>query len=402
MPSKKTQKKSGRSPSNKKASSQPTCTYRVLGYQPLSVDIDPQTFDGLSIQKTPCRISIRSAQLNTALQLQAGGSILAIEFESAATGDLIATARRGLSLLEDFLSALALVAGSTFQTTEPIQVARLSADNGGECEFIIFKRLPMKHWAKPITQETVASAKHLLAHWDGLDMGHRLRRAALQYREAIGNLDDTSAFQEAYIGLESMEPPLAKAAGLQPGTEGVRGSCQSCGHEFTRKKTSLVGLRAFVLDDLDPDSADEDRKADWKLINTLRNDLMHGLIDPEKLADRPHRALLAAMHYLHASICVLSHASDLTGERYLLARGGSFYLFWGTYKALSWPALHEWGPVIEVADFAWVPHKQYGFVPQVDFKNDGLQDLQMGFATLGEPLSFASMNSIRAVRSERD
>ena len=401
MSNRKAQKQVTGKSGKRKASPPSKCLYRVLGYQPLSVEMAAQTLE-MSIQKTPCRISIRSAQPERSAQLQAGGSILVIEFEADTNVDLVAAARQGISLLEDFLSAIALVNGSTFQATEPLQVARLGAQAAHECEFLIFMRLPLRHWSRKITEETVNSARHLLAHWDGLESGHRLRRAALQYREAIGNLDDNAAFQEAYIGLESMEPPLARATGLQPGTEEVKGSCESCGYQFTRKRTSLVGVRAFVLDSVDPESAEEGRKADWKLINSLRNDLMHGLADPEKLADRPHKALLAAMHYLHASICVASHAPNLTAERYRLARGGPVYLVVGTYKTPRWPALHKWRTAIELTDFSWVSHKQYGFVPQISFKNKGLKDLRIGVAVLSEPFSFATMHSIQPTRFERD
>ena len=402
MSNKNSQKKSAKKSEKHEASSTSKCLYRVLGHQPLSVEMVAQTLTEISIQKTSCNISIRSAQSEGAVQLQSGGSILAIEFEAESSYDLIAAARRGLSLLEDFLSAIALVSGSTFQATEPLQVARLGAEKVDECEFLIFKRLSLKHWSKPITPQTVAKAKHLLAHWDGLESGHRLRRAALQYREAIGNLDDTAAFQEAYIGLETMEPPLAKAAGLPPGTEEVKGSCESCGHQFTRKRTSLVGVRAFVLDSIDSESAEEGRKADWKMINSLRNDLMHGLAAPEKLADRPHKALLAAMHHLHASICVASHAADLATERYQLVRGGPVYLVAGNYTTTYWQALHEWGTAIEITDFTWVPHKRYKFVPQMNFKNEGLKDLKIGIAVLGEPFSFATIRSIQTTKYECD
>lgn len=364
--------------------------------------MESQTLENISIQKTPCNISIRTSQIDATMQLQAGGSILAIEFEAEAQGDLIEMARLGLSLLEDFLSAIALVNGSTFQATEALQVARLGAEKDDECEFMMFKRLPMKHWATPITEQTVASATRLLAHWDGLESGHRLRRAALQYREAIGNLDDTAAFQEAYIGLEAMEPPLAIAAGLQPGTEEVKGSCVVCGNQFTRKKTSLVGVRAFMLDSLDLDEAEEGRRADWKLINKLRNELMHGLVDPEKLADRPHRALLAAMHHLHSSICVSSHAKDLTTESYRLARGGRVYLICGDYKTTSWPALNEWGPVIETTDFTWVAHSEHQYVPQISLNSGVINELRLGIGVLEDPLAFATMSSIRNAAVERD
>lgn len=388
--------------SQEKSVSGNKCRYRVLGHQPLSVEMEAQTLDGVSIQNTLCNISIKSVEVESALQLQSGGSILAIEFEGESKQDLIATARQGLSLLEDFLSAIALVNGSTFQATEAVEVVRLGGTDVGECEFLIFKRLPLRHWFKPITQHTMMKVRHLLAHWDGLESGHRLRRAALRYRQAIGNLDDTAAFQEAYIGLESMEPPLAKAAGLQPGTEEIKGSCEKCGHEFTRKKTSLVGVRTFVLNSLDPESAEKDRKADWKLINKLRNDLMHGLADPENLSDRPHNALLATMHHLHASICLASHAEDLVTEQYLLARGGPVYLLLGRYKATTWPPLHEWQTSLETTDFTWVPHEQYGFVPQMSFKNAGLKDLEMRFTVLGEPFSFATMDSLKSTKIERD
>lgn len=384
------------------ASSASACTYRVLGHQPLSVKIAPQILEGMSIQKTACRISIRSAQADTTEQLQSGGSILAVEFEAEAKADLIEAAPRGISLLEDFLSAIALVNGSTFQPTELLQVARVGAGVAGECEFVMFRRLPLRHWTKPITADTIGAAKNLLAHWDGLESGHRLRRAALQYREAIGNPDDAAAFQEAYIGLESMEPPLAQAAGLLPGTEEVRGSCESCGHEFVRKKTTLVGVRNFVLGGDAADSAEEGRKADWKLINALRNDLMHGLTDTDELRDRPHRALLAVMHHLHASICLASHADGLVSGKYLLARGGPMYIIAGTYTATSFPPLDQWRSVVETTEFAWVPHEQFGFVPQMVFNNEGLKDLHLGVAALSQPLSFATMDSIRHVRIERD
>lgn len=375
---------------------------RVLAYQPLSVNMASQVLDGLSIQKTPCSISIRSVHESESTKLLSGGSLLGIEFEAGTDEDLLVMARRGLSLLEDFLSAISLVSGSPFQASEPLQVAQLGKQEADECEFLMFMRLPLKHWQPAITNQTVAQAKHLLAHWDGLESGHRLRRAALQYREAIGNLDDTAAFQEAYIGLESMEPPLAKAAALTPGTEEVRGKCESCGHEFTRKRSALVGLRAFVLADLDPGNAEKERKADWKLIHDLRNDLMHGLVDLDKLGSRSHRALLAAMHHLQSAIFYMSHATELVTAQYKLARGGPMYLAAGAYRVDSWPSLDEWGEILESTEFSWVPHETYGFVPQIAFRNAGLKDLEVGFAVLGEPFSFATMNSITSTRYERN
>ncbi|WP_338802206.1 hypothetical protein V9L13_08660 [Pseudomonas sp. RSB 5.4] len=212
-------------------------TVRVLVHQPLSVKVAPQTLNEIKIQGVTCQVSIRSAYQEEDVQLKSGGSLLAVEFDDDYSADLIVTARKGLALLEDFLSALSVVTGSTFQSSELLQIVRLtkSEDN----EFIIFKKLPIKHWAKEISVGDIRKAQHLIAHWDGLDSGNRIRRAALQYRGAIGTLDDAIAFQEAYIGLECMEPPLAKMIGLTPGTEEVKGQCVSCSFEFVRKKRLL-------------------------------------------------------------------------------------------------------------------------------------------------------------------
>ncbi len=377
-----------------------THQYRVLGLQPLSVKMDPQTLGPMEIQKTVCSISIRSVSDNPATQHLTGGSMLAIQFSST-EDDFLVAARQGMSLLEDFLSALALVTGSTFRSTEPVQVARIT-EGSEECDFYIFKQLPISHWGVPITEEKIRSVKHILANWDGLEDGHRLRRAALQYREAIGNLDDTSAFQEAYIGLETLEPPLAKAQGLTPGTEEVSGKCEHCANTFTRKKSSLVGVRSFVLGTQNPIDADKECAAEWQLMNKLRNDLMHGLVDPEMLQDRPHKAMLSAMAHLHSALCLHSQTPSLVTNPYRLARGGEIYLFCGTYEKPTWPALHEWGELLEFEEFSWVAHKQYGWVPEIKFRNNGLQLKDGLIAKLTTPFSIATSESLEFPRFETD
>lgn len=95
MSDKKAQKQITGKSGKRKASAPSRCLYRVLGYQPLSVEMVAQTLTGMSIQKTPCSISIRSAQPERSAQLQAGGSILAIEFEADTNFDLVAAARQG-------------------------------------------------------------------------------------------------------------------------------------------------------------------------------------------------------------------------------------------------------------------------------------------------------------------
>jgi hypothetical protein len=197
---------------------------------------------------------------------------------------LLAAARDGFELIEDFLSAITLVSGTTFGLSTLVQVARLRSVKKSNCEFLLFPKLSENQWPEVISEPMIKSARGLLAHWDGLETGKRLRRAARRYRNAAGTLDDIAAFQEAYVGLEALEPPLASMAGLTPGAEEVKGFCEHCGGQFTRRRTSLVGVRAFVLGDLDANKANEQRRAEWSLINKLRNELLHGLVDRSRIA----------------------------------------------------------------------------------------------------------------------
>jgi hypothetical protein len=192
---------------------------------------------------------------------------------------LLVAASKGFELIEDFVSAITVVSGTTFAPCELVQVARLKEGGKHNCEFVQFLPLSNRHWHQELSDENVQSARKLLAHWDDLDNGHRMRRAARRYRSAAGAVDPVSAFQEAYIGLEAMEPPLAAMAGLIPGVEEISGECDNCGHQYVRKRTTLVGVRALVHRNLDLDKADEEHKNDWKMINSLRNELTHGLVD---------------------------------------------------------------------------------------------------------------------------
>jgi hypothetical protein len=155
-------------------------------------------------------------------------------------------ARVGYELVEDFLSAITVVSGATFGPSQLLQVARLDEAEGQNRKFVIFIPLPLKHWDETISDDQLKSVRGLLAHWDGLESGHRLRRAARLYRTAAGNPDEITAFQEVYIGLEVLEKPLASMAGFaKHGTEQVKGKCV-CKCEFTYNKRTLVGVRAFV------------------------------------------------------------------------------------------------------------------------------------------------------------
>jgi hypothetical protein len=377
-------------------------TYRVLVRQALSLDLGDGGVQSFSIQGTDCRLAVEPLHSDLAKQREFGGSTIALEFRAPTSPDFFAAARAGLELIEDFLSAITVVSGTTFGPCEMMQVARRDHGRKGNCEFMQILPLPLNHWYERITETKLNSARKLLAHWDGLEGGRRLRRAARNFRSAAGITDHVSAFQEAYIGLEAMEKPLASMAGLKPGTEVVQGACENCGHQYARNRTALVGVRAFVHGDVDPGKADEGRKMDWKLLNNLRNDLMHGLVDADELGGRPVQALTASMHYLHHAICACSHSPDLASEQYRLARGGAEFVLLGRYSAPEWPSLADWKMIVETKAFAWVPHALHDLVPELNFRNDGVKDLEVGFGRLDEPLSIATMADISRVTMERD
>jgi hypothetical protein len=380
-------------------------TYRILAKQALSLEVGDGGVESFSIQGMECRIAVKPSNDDPAKQRELGGSTIAVEFRAPTTGDLLLSGRAGMELIEDFLSAITVVSNTTFAPCELMQVARLDAGRRHNCEFMQMLPLPLNHWHERISGAKLRSARILLAHWDGLEGGKRLRRAARNYRSAAGTVDDVTAFQEAYIGLEIMEKPLAANAGFEKhGTEQVKGSCEKCGHEYVRNRTALVGVRAFVAGGVDLDKADESRVSDWKRINKLRNDLMHGLVDEGDLGDRPSRSLLASMHYLHHAICTCSHAPDLTSQEYRLPRGGAQFVMLGRYSTRTWPPLTNWQPIVETKSpmFEWVPHDRYELVPELSFRNDGVKDLRVGVGRLSQPLSNAAMTDIGRVHTERD
>jgi hypothetical protein len=93
-------------------------TYRVLARQALSLDVGSGSVEEFTIQSVACRIVVQASHIDTAKRRQHGGSTLAIEFEADTDLDLFAAGRRGFELLEDFLSAVTVVSGTTFGPSE--------------------------------------------------------------------------------------------------------------------------------------------------------------------------------------------------------------------------------------------------------------------------------------------
>ena len=271
--------------------------FRLLAWQPLSLTLeDPRPFD-LSLRQLRCRLAIRPAEQDEFAQLARGGSFIAIDFHLSTATDLLVAVYTGVKLVEDFLSATALVEGATLRSIEPIQIVRADQTTSNKYTFVRFLQLQYNHWETPIPLTTIDHVRRLVAHWDGLDTGTRLRRAARQFRQAIGTPDDLTAFQHAYIGLEAMEKPLAQAAGIPPGVEEAQGACTNCGEPYTRRRTVLAGVRAYVHGAVHPATVSSQRKREWRQLSRLRQDLFHGLADTPALERRAQTTLPAAMHY---------------------------------------------------------------------------------------------------------
>jgi hypothetical protein len=374
---------------------------RLLAWQPLSLTLaDPKPFD-VSLHQIGCRVALRPAEQEELAQRTLGGSFISLDFYLPTTTDLLVGVNKGMELLEDFLSAVALVEGAMLRAVEPIQMAR--ADHPPrKYMFIRFLPLLNNHWDRPISQTTVNHARRLVAHWNGLDTGIRLRRAARHFRQAIGTPDDLTAFQYAYMGLEAMEKPLAQSMNIPPGVEESQGACANCGETYTWRRTVLAGVRAYVHGDVHPATASVQRKKEWKELSGLRQDLFHGLVDASVLESRAQAMLPAGMHYLHDAICCESHAHDLESPGFRLARRAHQLIMIGHFAADDLGPLESWAPLLGTQEMKWVPHDRYRFVPEFCVDNPGIRDLRARFFWLKEPLSRASEADLEAAEWESD
>lgn len=254
--SNKTNKKSAKKPGGSSIKFSGTC-FRLIAFQPLSVSFDPSCPFELSIQNTICRLALQPAHSDKSSQLTHGGTYIAIEFSTNNSTDLLPATQIGLDLIGDFLSALSLVEGATFREVVPVQIIsndRIDQTAPQKYSLVHFFNLSMKHWPKPISQETFQEVQSILAHCDGLENGKRLRRAALQFQKAIGTDDALIAFQHAYMGLEAIEKPLADIMEIPAGVEEIEGHCEKCGAKYIRKRTVLAGVRSYVAGAIHPEA----------------------------------------------------------------------------------------------------------------------------------------------------
>jgi hypothetical protein len=348
----------------------------------------------LSIQNTNCRIALCPEHSDKSSQLTHGGTYIAVEFTTKESIDLLQATQKGLDLIEDFLSALSLVEGANFRVVVPVQIISKDQTVPQKHTLVHFLNLSMNHWQKPISKETFQAVQSILAHWDGLENGKRLRRAARQFQRAIGTDDALVAFQHAYIGLEAIEKPLANIMKIPVGVEEIEGHCAKCGEKYIRKRTVLAGVRAYVAGAIHPEAFIPEKKQEWKKINDFRHEIFHSLQDTKKLEQKVRSVLPAAMHHLHDAVCCLSHSHDLESATFKLVRGMNRLIFIGEFNANKLEPLEECRPLLGTEQGYWVPHSQFGFVPRFKIQAPELDGFQGIFCWLNESLRNATKDNL--------
>lgn len=368
--------------------------FRLLAFQPLSMSLEFSCPFELSIQNTICSLALSPEHSDKSSQLTHGGTYIAIEFTTEESTDLLQATQKGLDLIEDFLSALSLVDGANFRDVVPVEIISKDQTVPPKHTLVHFLNLSMNHWQKPISKENFQAVESILAHWDGLENGKRLRRAARQFQKAIGTNDALIAFQHAYMGLEAIEKPLADIMEIPAGVEEIEGHCEKCGEKYIRKRSVLAGVRAYVAGAIHPEAFDPEKKQEWKKINDFRHEIFHSLQDTKKLEQKVCSILPAAMHHLHDAVCCLSHSHDLESDTFKLVRGMNILIFIGEFNANKLESLEEYRPLLGTELGYWVPHSQFGFVPRFKIQAPKLDDFHGIFCWLNELLRNATKENL--------
>jgi hypothetical protein len=367
--------------------------FRFLAFQPISMNLYCREPFELYIQNIHCRLALWPVHTDKSMQRTHGGTFVAVEFLLTNEIDLLIAANKGLDLVNDFFSAVSIVEGTSLPEVKPVQIA-FAEQALGNYNLLYFLDLSIRHWDKLVSKNTIDAIRGFLAHWDGLDSGKRLRRAAHHYYKAIGTNDVIALFQQAYMGMEALEKPLANAMNIPPGVEEIKGNCEKCGAEYTRRRNVLAGVRAYVCGELHSEMASNERNKEWKEINRLRHELFHSLEDSNKLEEEAHRVAPAVMHYLHDAICCLSHAHKLESSCFKLVRGTRQIVLVGRFRSDGLGSSEPWRPLLEIENGYWVKHHQHGFVPEFRITNTGIKDLEAAFFWLEKPLGSASQNDL--------
>ena len=375
-----------------------TRRYRVLAEQTYSVSMEGSTPFQVTIGDYTCTAFLRPTHSDPSDQRTHGSGLVHLEF-TCDEKDLLRAASLGMHLVENVLAGLGVVGGVPFGIAKLIQVLDLTSKNTTRFLFAVIPEY--RHWDLPVTEDQLLSLQDMLAHWDGLEGGARIRRAATLYRRALQELeDDLAAFQYGYMGLEALEPVLAKRMAVEPGVEKSTGRCKQCGSEYEKLRTALNGVRAYITG---PDHSEwkAANEHEWKAVKDLRHKLFHSLEDLYELSSKARDALPAVAHFLHDAICCLSHAHILEAPTFELQRGGRRVLFVGTSKPGIDDSIEECRLLMDSPKVVWRSHAEHQWVPEVRFVNSrSALDISGSVSWLPVPLESGSEADLEALRIE--
>ena len=362
--------------------------YRVLAEQTHSVCLERSISFSVTVADYDCAVFLKPAHSDPSEQRTRGGGFVHLEFTSE-TKDLVRAALRGMSLIEAVLAGLGVIADVPFGPANLVQI--LDVTTKKETRFLFGITPKYRHCDEPITENQLRSLQRMLAHWDGLENGARIRRAASLYRRALQEArDEVAGFQFSYMGLEALEPVLAEQQGVNAGVEISKGRCKHCGIEYEKRRTTLNGVRAYITR---PEHRDgkEARDREWKVVNELRHDLFHSREDLQALSSRALDALPAVAHFLHDAICCVSHAHDLEAPTYQVPRNGGRLVWVGNSEPGFDDSIEECRPVVESPQVVWIRHPEHQWLPEVRFVNSrSALDISGQFYRLPVPLECES------------
>ena len=375
-----------------------TRRYRVLAEQAYSVSMERSTAFHAMIEDHHCKVFLKPAHSDPSDQRTHGGGLVHLEF-TCNEKDLLRAAAHGMRLVENVLAGLGVVSGVPFGNAKLIQILDLTSKN--TTRFLWAVTPEYHHWDQPVTEDQLLSLQGMLAHWDGLRKGTRIRRAAMLYRRVLQELeDDIAAFQYGYMGLEALEPVLAKQQGVDPGVIKSTGRCQKCGFEYEKRRTALSGVRAYITGPAHSDKKHA-REQEWKVVNDLRQQLFHSLEDLQVLSSNARCALPAVAHFLHDAICCLSHAHALEASMFEMQRSGKRVVFLGTSKPGIDDSIEECRLLVDSPNVVWRSHAEHQWVPEVHFvKSRSGLDISGSISWLPVPLEHGSEADLEPLKIE--
>jgi len=372
--------------------------YRYLVRIPLALKTEASQPFALTDEQYPI-LALRSVDATEPERMVRGETYAALEFLEPHETDLIRLVAIADGRMKDALAVTSLVTGIPIVDYAAVQFLE-TTPRVTTTQVVYFFSTYSRSWRNPVKDADVANIRKIFRHWSKLDLGYRLRRAGHYYSNALSKSDPIDAFLTAWSGLEALEKPLAAEFGCEAGTEITKGQCTNCGFEYERRRTMIVAVKRFVLGEIHGESPE--RRSEWKNMHELRNDLSHGLEDPGKVEAQARDLLPAALHYLHDASVHLAHEHSLELSRYeLKTTNDRVWLLAGTVQSGEPGPLEQWAPDIDVSDFSWDAHPEFGYVPRFLLHKTGKGEVSVECLGLTKPLSVATREDVVRLQIEK-